>query len=93
MDDSSCHNVDKDGDQNIDSPCDQLDCNVGISHSDVELEQVKLNLLEGIQHFGTGLVWNNHNMKGNFLVISKSCSMLVVLDFFPRSDDGLGKSI
>jgi hypothetical protein len=59
MNDSSCHNVDKDGDQNIDSPCDQLDCNVGISHVDVELEHGKLNLLEGIQHFGTGLVWNN----------------------------------
>jgi hypothetical protein len=33
------------------------------------------------------------NMKGNFLVISKSCSMLVVNDFFPRSGDGIGKSI
>jgi hypothetical protein len=33
------------------------------------------------------------NMKGNFLVISKSCSVIVVDDFFPRSDDGLGKSI
>jgi hypothetical protein len=33
------------------------------------------------------------NMKGNFLVISKSYSLLVVDDFFPRSDDGLGKSI
>jgi hypothetical protein len=51
MNDSSCHNVDKDGDQNIDLPYDQLDCNVGISHSDAELEQVKLKLLEGIQHF------------------------------------------
>jgi hypothetical protein len=25
----ACHNVGKDGDQNTDSPCDQLDCNVG----------------------------------------------------------------
>ena len=33
------------------------------------------------------------NMKENFLVISKSCSILVVDDFFPRSDDGLGKII
>ena len=47
------HNAGKDGDQNIDSPCDQLDYNVGTYHSDVELEQVKLKLLEGIQHFGT----------------------------------------
>jgi hypothetical protein len=38
----ACHNVGKDGDQNTDSPCDQLDCNVGISHYDVELEQVKV---------------------------------------------------
>jgi len=60
MDDSSCHNVDKDGDQNTDSPCDQLDCNVGISHSNVELKKVKLTLLvEGIQHFETGLFLNN----------------------------------
>jgi hypothetical protein len=34
----ACHNAGKDGDQNTDSPCDQLDCNVGILHSDVELE-------------------------------------------------------
>jgi hypothetical protein len=47
------HNVGKDGAQNIDSPCDQLDCNAGTLHSDAELEQVKVNLLEGIQHFGT----------------------------------------
>jgi hypothetical protein len=33
----SCHNADKDGDQNIDSPCDQLDCNVGIYHFDAQL--------------------------------------------------------
>jgi hypothetical protein len=55
----ACHNDGKDGDQNTDSPCDQLDYNVGTYHSDAELEQVKVNLLEGIQHFGTGLVWNN----------------------------------
>jgi hypothetical protein len=48
-----CHNDGKDGDQNIDSPCDQLDYNVGISHSDAKLEEVKLKILEGIQHFGT----------------------------------------
>jgi hypothetical protein len=52
----TCHNAGKDGDQNIDSPCDQLDYNVGTLHYDVELEQgklklqVKLKLLEGIQH-------------------------------------------
>jgi hypothetical protein len=57
--DYACHNASNDGDQNNDSPCDQLDCNVGILHSDVEMEQVKVNLLEGIQHFGTRLVWNN----------------------------------
>jgi hypothetical protein len=55
----ACHNDGKDGDQNIDSPCDQIDCIVDTYHSVVQLEQVKLNLLEGIQHFGTGLVWNN----------------------------------
>ena len=49
----ACHNAGKDGDQNIDSPCDQLDYNVGTYHSDFELEQVKVILLEGIQHFGT----------------------------------------
>jgi hypothetical protein len=49
----ACHNVGKDGDQNTDSPCDQLYYNVDTYHSDVELEQVKVNLLEGIQHFGT----------------------------------------
>jgi hypothetical protein len=32
-------------------------------------------------------------MKGNFLFISKSYSILVVDDFFPTSDDGLGKNI
>jgi hypothetical protein len=32
------------------------------------------------------------NMKGNFLVISKSYSIPVVDDFFPRSDDGIGNS-
>ena len=49
----SCHNASKDGDQNTDSPCDQLYYSVGTYHSDAELEQVKLKLLEGIQHFGT----------------------------------------
>jgi hypothetical protein len=49
----SYHNAGKDGDQNIDSPCDQLDYNVGMYHFDFELEQVKLKLLEGIQHYGT----------------------------------------
>ena len=47
------HNAGKDGDQNTDSPCDQLDYNVGTYHSDAKLEQVKLKLPEGIQHFGT----------------------------------------
>jgi hypothetical protein len=59
IDDSSCHNVDKDGDKKNDLPYDQLDCNVGISHSNAKLEHMKLKLLEGIQHFGTRLVWNN----------------------------------
>jgi hypothetical protein len=48
--DSSCHNANKDGYQNIDSPCVQIDCNVGILYSDTQLEHVKLRLLEGIQH-------------------------------------------
>ena len=52
----ACHNAGKDGDQNIDSPCDQCDYNVGTLHADVKLEQLKLNLLEGIQHYGTRLV-------------------------------------
>ena len=30
-----CQNTGKDGDQNIDSPCDQLNCNVGTYHSNV----------------------------------------------------------
>ena len=34
----ACHNVGKDGDQNIDFPCDQLDYNVGMYHSNAELE-------------------------------------------------------
>ena len=49
----SCHNAGKDGDQNTDSPCDQVDYNVGTYHSDIELEQVKLKIIEGIQHYGT----------------------------------------
>jgi hypothetical protein len=49
----ACHNAGKDGDQNIDSPWDQLDYNVDTYHSDVELEKMKLKLLEGIEHFGT----------------------------------------
>jgi hypothetical protein len=49
----ACHNVGKDGDQKIDCPCAQIDYNFGTSHSDVELEQVKPNLLKGIQLFGT----------------------------------------
>jgi hypothetical protein len=53
------HDAGKDGYQNTDSPCDQLGYNVGTYHYDSQLEQVKLKLLEGIQHFGTGLVWNN----------------------------------
>jgi hypothetical protein len=55
----ACHNAGKDEDQNTDSPCNQLDYNVGTSHVDAEIEQVKLKLLEGIQHFGTRVVWNN----------------------------------
>jgi hypothetical protein len=38
MDDSCCHNVDKDGDHNNESPCDQLDCNFGILHSNARLK-------------------------------------------------------
>ena len=57
------HNARKDGDQNIDSPCDQLYYNVDTYHFDVELEQVMLKLLEGFQHFGTWLVWNNREYK------------------------------
>jgi hypothetical protein len=53
------HVVLKDGDKKNDLPYDQLDCNVGISHSNAKLEHMKLKLLEGIQHFGTRLVWNN----------------------------------
>jgi hypothetical protein len=59
MHDLTYHNSDKDGDQNTESPCDQLDCNVGTYHSNVELEQVKLKLLEGIQRSQTKLVWSN----------------------------------
>jgi hypothetical protein len=55
----TCDNDGKDGDQKSNSPCDQLDYNVFTYHSDVEFEQVKLKLLEGIQHFDIGLVWNN----------------------------------
>ena len=44
----ACHNVGKDGDQNTDSPCDQLDYNVGTYHSDAQLEHMKSNLLEEI---------------------------------------------
>jgi hypothetical protein len=47
------HNDGKDGDHNTDSTHDQLNCNVGTYHSDVELEQVKLRFRERIQHFGT----------------------------------------
>ena len=47
---SSCHNGGKDGDHNIDPPYDQLFCNVGISYSNVELEQVKPKLIEGTLH-------------------------------------------
>lgn len=50
MNDYACYNVDKDGDKNTDHPYDQLDDNVGTQHSDVELEQAKLELLEGILH-------------------------------------------
>ena len=55
----ACHNDGKDGYQKTDSPCDQINCNVGTSHFDAELEHVKVNILEGIQHFGIGLVLNN----------------------------------
>jgi hypothetical protein len=55
----ACHNDGKDGDKNNDPPCHQLDYNVGILHSDDDLEEVKVNLLDVILHFGTGLVWNN----------------------------------
>ena len=44
----SYHNAGKDGDQNTDSSCDQLDYNVDTYHSHAKLEQVKLKLLEGI---------------------------------------------
>jgi len=64
MNDYACHNTDKDGDQNIDHPYDQVNCNVGTYHSDVELEQMKLKLLEAIQHFGSGLAWNNLEYEG-----------------------------
>jgi hypothetical protein len=40
------HNVGKARYQNINSPYDQLDYNVFTYHSDVELEQLKLNFLE-----------------------------------------------
>jgi hypothetical protein len=57
MHDLSCHNSDKDGDQNTDPPCDQLDYNVGTYHSD--LRHLILIFLEEIQHSQTKLVWNN----------------------------------
>jgi hypothetical protein len=40
----------------MDSPSDQFNFNVGILDSNAELEHVKSSLLEGIHHFGTGLV-------------------------------------
>ena len=38
MNDYARRNASKDGDQNTDSPCDQLDYNVGTYHSTAELE-------------------------------------------------------
>jgi hypothetical protein len=56
MHDSPCHNTNKDGHQNTNSPCDQIGYNVSTLHAHIELEHVKLKLLKGIQHFGTVLV-------------------------------------
>jgi hypothetical protein len=61
-----CHNAGKDGDEKTDSPCDQHDYNVFTYHSDVELGQVKLNFLEGIQCSQKKLVWSNLEYKNCF---------------------------
>jgi hypothetical protein len=58
-DDCAFHNAHKDEDQNIDLPHGQLNDNVGISKSSLELEQVNMNLLVAIQHSTTGSVWYN----------------------------------
>ena len=50
------HNGDKDENPNLDPPCGQFDDNVG---TDVELEQVKTNLLEVVHNFETRLVYHN----------------------------------
>ena len=57
MHDLTCHNSDKDGDQNNDPPCDQLDYNVDTYHSD--LRHLILIFLEEIQHSQKQLVWSN----------------------------------
>jgi hypothetical protein len=90
-DDCAFHNAHKDEDRSIDLPCGQLTDNVGISKSSLELEQVNVNFLVAIQHSGTGSVWCNPDMKGDILFISDTSFVLVVPDFFPRSDDWLGK--
>jgi hypothetical protein len=56
-DDYVFHNAHKDEDRSIDLPRGQLNDNVGILESALELVQVNMNLLVAIQHSGTGLVW------------------------------------
>jgi hypothetical protein len=58
-DDCAFHNSQKDEDQNTDPPDRQLNGNVFFWEYSLELEQVNMNFLEAVQHFGTGLVWYN----------------------------------
>lgn len=53
------YNAYKDGDQNTDLPCGQLDDIANILKSDANMEQ-------GIQHSEIGLVWNNQECEISF---------------------------
>jgi hypothetical protein len=57
--DYTFHNGHKYEYQNTDLRYGQLDDNVGIYESYLELKKVNTKFLEAIQHFGTGLVWYN----------------------------------
>jgi hypothetical protein len=81
--DCAFQNAHKDEYQNMDLPCGQLNDNVGISESILELEQVNMNLLEVTQYFRTnhfGIIWN---MKANFHFIYDIYFVLIFL-FLPK---------
>lgn len=61
MNDSSCHNGDKDGDQKNDFPYDQLNYNIAIRKYVVAMEQekVKMNHPNGTQQYEIGWAWNS----------------------------------